>query len=309
MASQNGDDRAVSIALPGDVADWIDAVADEREERPEDVCRRLVVAVHAATDDEFAPASADDLADLEETLTDDLESRRAEFRDLLEDVRERVIQVKREADAKAPADHAHPEHATVDDLSSVESDLRALERTVESGFDNFESVLDHLVSRTDELEDRSNALARALLDLRDHRNALAERRRRAAEVESLRRSANRLGVRTATCEACDSRVDLGLLADPTCPHCARSFAEVEPKTSFFGSPTLLTGDPPALEGRVERAVDPEPSTALDAVESELDADGTESVDATGDATNDATEGTTRDATRGETGRPTGGDAE
>lgn len=249
MASEEHEQLGVPFALPSDVDDWIDEEAARRNESREEVRRRLVAAVHATMVDDgetehARPASETDL----ETLRSQLENQREEFADLLEDVRERVIQVKREADRKAPATHSHDEYATADDLREVRDTLADLEETTRTGFDNFEEILEGLVDDLDELDDRSTILANAIVELRDRRSARAARERRRAAVEELQLAANRLGINRAACEECASDVTMSLLTHPECPHCGCSFADVSTRSSLFGSHTLETGDPPALEG-------------------------------------------------------------
>ncbi|EMA31368.1 hypothetical protein [Halobiforma nitratireducens] len=280
MAGEDNEDGGVSFALPADVDDWIVDAADQRDESRDDFCRRLVTAAHAvaiaedeplsgtdsqAADDgpfenAFDPVDRDDL----EELRGELEASREEFRELLEDVRSRVIQVKREADAKAPTDHDHREYADEGDLETLRSELATLEETVEGGFANFEDVLDYLLERTDDLEERSTVLATAAVDLRKRWDDFVERERRRARVEDLKLAANRLGVRSAACEECDASVDIALLTAPECPHCASPVADVRESTSFFGSPTLETGEPPALEGRGSE-VEETPESVFEAV--------------------------------------------
>ncbi|MFC7230985.1 hypothetical protein ACFQMM_05320 [Saliphagus sp. GCM10025308] len=132
----------------------------------------------------------------------------------------------------------------IDALSSLEADLEALSEAVDSGFENFEDVLEHVLETTDELERRSTTLATAVLDLREQRDALAARERRRSEAERLQRAASRLGIQTATCAACSTAVSMGLLTEPTCPYCGTQFADVSKKRSFLGSHTLETGEPP-----------------------------------------------------------------
>lgn len=271
MASEQSDDGSVSFAVPSAVDDWIDAQTRRRGEDRESVCRRLLAAAHtAATDESFSdPADRDEL----ETVRADVGAQREEFVELLEDVRSRVIQIKRETDEKAPADHDHPELASAgalegirEDLETLAIDLGALEESTEAGFENFESILERLVADTDDVAERTALLARAVVDLRDRERALASRERRRARVEELKLAANRLGIRTANCEDCDASVDLALLTAPECPHCAKTFADVSKKTSLFGSHTLETGEPPALEGRVGDAVDADdPDEVFEAV--------------------------------------------
>ncbi|MFP8952531.1 hypothetical protein ACLI4Z_06090 [Natrialbaceae archaeon A-arb3/5] len=273
MPGEDHDAGGVSFALPPEVDDWIAAEADRRDEPREDVCRRLVAAAHAVSTDDDASVAVDpvDRDDLE-SLESQLDAQHEEFTELLEDVRSRVVQVKRETDEKAPADHDHDEYAADADLDGLADDLAEFERRLDAGFENFEEILERLLGRTTDLEDRSTVLANAVLELRDRRRVLAEREEERAAVERLQLAANRLGISTASCEECSADVDLALLTEPECPHCAAAFADVAEKTSFFGSHTLVTGDPPALEGAVETASDQSTAAVFDAVEDDTTSD-------------------------------------
>ncbi|WP_440764782.1 hypothetical protein [Natronorubrum sp. DTA7] len=275
MSSEN--DSRVSFGVPGEVDDWLAREADRRGQTRDDVCRQLVAAAHAiASDDDFSPPDLEDVTGLHS----ELEAQREEFRELLEDVRARVVQVKRETDANAPADHEHTEHATDDDLAALRADLETLESTVDDGFANFESVLEHLFAETETLEEHATLLATAVIDLREQRDIAARRTRRRAEADRLKRAANQLGIRTAVCDACDERVDLALLTEAACPHCASGITDLVENASFFGSHTLETGEPPALEGQVAP-----PTTSSAAVFEAVEADV---------ATNDSTADDERD---------------
>ncbi len=268
MASEERNEGENSFAVPAEVGDWLTELADRRGEAREDVAKSLLVAAHEVTRD----GQVDDHVRQEELaeLQRHLRTQREEFVELVEDVRSRIVQVKRETDAKAPTDHDHDGYATEDDLEAVRSRLYALENAVDSleeavdsGFENFEGVLDHLVSESEELEERSTLLAREIVSLRENRRILAERERRRAEVDSLKLAANRSGIRKATCEECGSAVDVALLTEPECPHCGTSIADVRKKSSIFGSHTLETGHPPELEGQVVDAVEGGPTDGLD----------------------------------------------
>lgn len=278
MASEDPDRGGVSFALPPEVDDWLAETADRRDETPEETIRRLLTAAHAvATDDEDAPVDPNALVDPDDLdrLETRIEAQRAEFQDLLEDVRSRVIQVKRETDAKAPADHDHDSLASAGTVDALEADLEALrrdletaEKRLEAGFDNFEEVLEHLLERAAAIEERATVLGTAVLDLRDGRDDLVQRERRREAVERLKLAANRLGVRTASCDECGDDVDLALLTAPECPTCATPIADVEPKSFFFGSHTLVTGQPPALEGAGVGATTEDAFDAVEAAESD-----------------------------------------
>jgi chromosome segregation ATPase len=180
-----------------------------------------------------------------------LDEHREEFEALLDDVRKRVVQVKREADAKAPADHDHEAleervDALATDVTSTSEAVEAVEDDLEAGFENFEDVLEYLTETTDDLEGKTGKLARVLVDVRSEVQRLRVQESRRAEAEALQLAANREGVRTAKCGECESPVDVSLLSAPECPHCASTFSDVEKRSGLFSSNRLVTGDPPAL---------------------------------------------------------------
>lgn len=277
----------VSLSVPGELAAWLRRSADQRGVDVEQYASELLAAQRAvdsgviegaaALDDGSDGSSApderfeerlddrlDDVLDghfdevLDEHLDDRLEEQRSEFVDLLEDVRSRVIQVKREADARVPADHDHADLAAdVDDLDDAveslavdleeqSSTVSTLETTVDRGFENYEAVLEHLVDATDDLADRVDRLARAALATRERVQNLAIAADERERVDELKRDAALEGLSSADCEACGRTVDVALLTEPRCPACAAELVDVEPERGFLGSATLVTGDPPAL---------------------------------------------------------------
>ncbi|WP_380678152.1 hypothetical protein [Salinigranum sp. GCM10025319] len=268
MAGKQGD------VLPDTLHTWVSEQAAVSDEDIDDVLTRAVtlyrlVEEHAESLDEGDEMpSVDDLTDFDERL-DDLVGRLATLDDRAEhldrrvgaveddldekitDVRERVVQVKREADAKASADHDHPElRDGVDRADSAAT--RATERVddleahVDRGFDNYEEVVSYLVDETDDLDDKLTRIVSIAVDLR---RRATEAERTLARLESaaeLKREANRQGETAAKCEACSGRVGIGLLTEPRCPHCDARFAGIDPSSRFFGSATLTTDDTPAL---------------------------------------------------------------
>lgn len=244
--------RALSLDLPDSVEEWLDRRANDRDATREQVLRELLEAHREIDDGASLPPSASDVDHLRE-----------EFVAKIEDVRERVIQVKREADEKAPADHDHADlREDVDELEAAVDEIERLRERVESnrehvdaGFENYEEVLTYLTETTDELEERLDVLASALVGVRDRTQRLAVDAEERAAVAELARTANRNGVKSALCESCDLSVTISLLREPECPHCRAAFRDVEPKQGFFGSNTLLVGDPPALAGETLDDVD------------------------------------------------------
>ncbi|MFA1611440.1 CopG family transcriptional regulator [Halobellus rubicundus] len=185
----------------------------------------------AAAAEAFADSDADTVANALEDLVSRIAELEAELDEKITDVRERVIQVKRETDAKAPADHDHPD----------------LERRLEGGFENYEEVLQYLTDLSDDHDAKLDTLASVIADVRERVTDLERRANERDAAASLRREANRHGVTTAKCGACGEAVHLGLLDSPYCPHCEATFEEIDPKRGFFGSNRLTVGQRPALE--------------------------------------------------------------
>ncbi|MFC6794739.1 hypothetical protein ACFQFH_10850 [Halobaculum halobium] len=117
--------------LPDVLHEWIEARAEETGRSREEVLARAVTVARLIDDHDEALGDAAPLDGAAGTSTGELPERiadltarvddlDAELDEKIDDVRSRVIQVKREADAKAEADHDHPKlrEATesVDDL-------------------------------------------------------------------------------------------------------------------------------------------------------------------------------------------------
>ena len=237
--------------LPDELESWVDDRAAATDLTREEVVRRLIAAhreleengepsdgIGPAGDDEPGvatdAASVTDVESIERRL-DDVDGRVADLEadvdEKITDVRERVIQVKRETDAKAPADHDHP----------------TIERRLSAGFENYEEILEYLTESSDEHGSKLDRLGSAVVALRSRLSALEREADEREAVADLRREANRHGVTKATCESCGETVRLGLLDDPHCPHCDSPFDGLDPKRGFFGASKLTVGDRPALE--------------------------------------------------------------
>ncbi|MFW5896300.1 MAG: hypothetical protein ACOCUA_02835 [archaeon] len=300
MAGQSGDGSADRVAVEGDAAEWIRERANAGGLQPATYLERVVAALRdietAETNGELATSR--DLAAIErriEDLDDDVAAK-------IEDVRDRVVQVKRETDGKAPRDHDH--EGLGDEVDALETSVHALEAGVEDlattvdrvesrlerGFENYEEILQYLVDTTDDVSAETASLASALVSLRQSHRALLAREERRRRTEKLKATANRAGVTEATCESCGNDVTVALLSEPACPFCGSSASGVSPKRGFFGSATLETGNPPALEDADAGATDEiddivdradeqsdDPPTVLDEDGSLVDLDETEST--------------------------------
>jgi len=243
-------DRAegpVSTDLPESIREWVAERATEEGLTEEELLSRLLSddGVDTSVDPAVLKEQINALEDAVAELDSDVDTK-------IEDVRERVVQVKREADAKASADHEHPDferrfERIVDEIGAMRSTIDEFDDRLDGGFENYEEVLEHLVETSEELEHKLDVLAGVILDLRERTDALIEARAGHAALAELTRAANVHGARSADCGACGESVDIGLLSAPRCPHCAETFSEFKPGTGFFGSPTLEVGTTPALD--------------------------------------------------------------
>lgn len=201
---------------------------------PADLERVQEVAAEAAREAVSGErvASTDRLSDIE-TRLDALE---ADLDEKIDDVRGRVIEVKRETDAKARADHDHDAIEAVGrQLADLQDEVAALAGTVadlESG--SAPARLDDVEEDLAEMEDRLRTVAWIVRDLREAQEANTGD----AGLSELKREAAAADVARAKCENCGEGVDISLLTEPACPHCEATVSRVEPSSGFFSKPTL-----------------------------------------------------------------------
>ena len=173
-------------------------------------------------------------------LSNRIDTVESEFDEKIGDVRERVIQVKKEADKKAPAEHSHDELDAIPELEATVADLRTELDALRSEFDehvpgNQEELAD-AEQRLDEMQDRLQTIAWVVSDLRDAQESSGGLQ----AVERIKRAAAKANIERANCENCGEGVTLSLLTDPECPHCSATVTNVEPSSGWFGNPRLLT---------------------------------------------------------------------
>lgn len=174
-------------------------------------------------------AISDRVDEAVEGLDERVDGLEAEYKENLEDVRNRVIQVKRETDTKAPRDHSHEELERAEGLADRLADI---EETLEET--DLADNRDEIDERIEEIEDRLQTVAWAVSDLKD-----AQRTTGRDAVEHIKRSAARAGIDSARCENCAKGVDISLLTEPQCPHCQATLTEVTPSEGLFTKPQLL----------------------------------------------------------------------
>ncbi|WP_410766977.1 hypothetical protein [Haloferax sp. DFSO60] len=239
-------------SLPDDLREWLDAYADETGEDADAILTRAV-ALYRLTLNE---ADGDDVASMQErmeTVESQLSDVESEFDDKVDDVRMRVVQIKREADEKAPREHSHPElNADIDEatrtIEALREQVQELDDYVDEGFENYEDILTYLDETTANLDTKLQTVAKVLVGLRARMVDVETDALERETLTELLRVANANNDHKATCESCETKVHLDLLSEPKCPTCRTPFAELSPSSGFFGSATLHTGPPPALTG-------------------------------------------------------------
>ncbi|WP_336338146.1 hypothetical protein [Haloarcula brevis] len=277
MASESTDEEGVHVELPTELDEWLTERAETLDVPREAVMEQLLAAYMAAADSDaevgdLGQSSADeldavvaatvdeklngsveaaaesavsdrvpDIADtVERRLAERVETLEADFQTKIEDVRERVVQVKREADAKAPADHDHAEfdriEALADDLGGLESDIAALRADVAESTETHDERLDDIDDRLDDVEDKLTRVAWVVSDLREDRSGRDQDRK---AVDRLKRAAAQENISTARCSNCDEQVDIGLLTEPQCPHCNATVSDVRPEGGIIRSKARL----------------------------------------------------------------------
>ena len=271
--------------------------ADGETPPPEEVVRRALVAL--ATAEETEAATAEEVAELRavvnslgettdqletavDSLSTEVETLETEVDEDVEDLRERLVRLYRDAEQKAEADHTHPDLA--ERLDEVDANARAVADRLDGLEDRVESIDDTVAG----IEDRLDALAAADDDAADKLSRVAsavvrtQRRLRAIEgeraadrLDDILDAANRHGVQTADCDGCGHTVRLSLLSSAECPHCESRFAGLDPADRFYRRSRLTVDDRPALSGEsaaVESGSD-EGTDAADSRPTDRDAPG------------------------------------
>lgn len=162
----------------------------------------------------------------------------ADYQEKLQDVRQRVIQVKKETDTKAAADHTHPE---LEGISELRTEVQSLQEEFTEFREVYEEEIPEQRERTDthaerleEIHDRLQTVAWVVSDLREAQQSTSG----LEAVERIKRAAARADIERANCENCGESVLLSLMTDPHCPHCDATVTNVEPSSGWFGKPTL-----------------------------------------------------------------------
>lgn len=244
-------DESASLAELFDVDSAIeDALGDK-------IDAAVVAAVDDATDSQLDAVMRDRLPDITDAVEGRLDDRfdaiEEEFQGKLTDVRERVVQLKREIDTKAPADHE-----AFDRIDELDEELTALNRElvgvrdeieddiadqsgridgVETRVDGIGERFDDIENRLSDTEDKLRRVAWVVNDLRDNQGGRDAHQK---AVDRIKRAAAQEGISSASCESCGESVEIGLLTDPRCPHCNSTVSDVRPEGGIIRKKATLT---------------------------------------------------------------------
>ncbi|WP_424003297.1 hypothetical protein ACOZ4I_04075 [Haloarcula salina] len=276
MSSESTDDGGVHVELAADMDEWLTEQAEALGVPREAVVEQLLAsykatadyddetavvgvsrdeldAVVAATVDEKLSGELDTAAEdalhsrlpdivdgVEDRLEDRLDDLEADFQTKVEDVRERVVQVKRETDGKAPADHDHEEFDRIDalrqEVDGLDRKLAELRSDLTADLETQAATTEDIDERLSDLQDKLTRVAWVVSDLREDRGGRDATQR---AVDRLKRAAAQEGISAARCERCDEQVEIGLLTEPNCPHCDVTVSDVRPEGGIFRTKARL----------------------------------------------------------------------
>lgn len=253
------DERAAELGVPRDVVvrqlvASYQATAELDESTPlselldiesvveETVGDQLDAAVAAAVEDTVASHLDETVQDRFPDITDAVEGRLdSRFDDIesdvdqkITDVRQRVVQLKREIDTKVPTDHqAFTALAELEDevetlnheLVEVRDDMEDTAENRSARLDDVEERFDEVEARLSDTEDKLKRVAWVVNDLRDNQGGRDAHQK---AVDRIKRAAAQEGISAASCQNCSESVEIGLLTDPNCPHCNSTVSDVRP---------------------------------------------------------------------------------
>lgn len=235
-------DGHLEEALGDEIGAEISRVLDEQLDE------RVADSLRTQLDEEFIQSQveaiiSDRLNEATSAVQKQLQSRidtvEEEFDTKITDARERVIQVKKETDSKAPKDHSHDQFHQIDELTEqverLQEDLSELREEYDETVPDAADSIEHHTSHLEEIEERLQTVAWVVSDLREARESSGG----LEAVERIKRAAARADIERAKCENCGDGVNISLMTDPKCPHCDATVTNVEPASGWFSDPQLL----------------------------------------------------------------------
>lgn len=251
MASESTEWETMALDLPAGLDEWLDeqsaalgvdreamviqllasyrATAELEEGSLEGGDLPLTDSIEEVVEDSIEGSVGERVDELREEIGDRIDGVEADHQEKLEDVRERVVQLKRELDGKAGSDHDHEEFER---LAEIADEVDEIERSLGEVIERLEEAETDLA----ETDERLETVAWVVNDLRD----AYESQTSIETVDRIKRTAAKEDIERAKCENCDEGVAIGLLTEPECPHCQATVTNVEQAAGFFSKPRLLT---------------------------------------------------------------------
>jgi len=223
----------------GDLAAALDVEHRVEEAMQDELDAAVATAVDEVLEERVDSTVRERLPDITDAVESRVEGRldevEEEFTGKITDVRQRVVQLKRELDGKAPADHEAFE--TVEELDESVAQLNRELVEVRDEFEDdladqtervndMESQFDEVERRLDDTEEKLKRVAWVVNDLRDNQGGRDAHQK---AVDRIKRAAAQEGISSASCQNCGEKVEIGLLTDPQCPHCNSTVSDVQPE--------------------------------------------------------------------------------
>lgn len=173
----------------------------------------------------------DDVDDTTGELASRLESVEERHERELSDLAETVAYIEDALSERAHRDRLEDLESRVDAKHEATSErVDSIDQTFEAAYADIKKILGHLLDSSAEHDATLDVLVDAHESDLDRLLAAHEDATRLRQLQS---DANRQGISTAICDACEESFDVSLLAEPRCPHCGRDVGRFDTKSSFW----------------------------------------------------------------------------
>lgn len=268
MASESSEGARISVEVPPPLEEWLSRQAERSGVEREEVLVGLLGAFREATEE----GNSDVEALVDGRVGPLVDQRLRQFDEDLErkldDIRHRVVQLKKEVDGKVAEDRFESLAEQVDELGEQVRELdEALWGLDTETLSDHEDRLDELEAslqtrtetavklddRLDDVESKLTRVARVVVALRKEREESSGAGTDRTETDGvpelrtspdetlleIKRQAAREGITSAACGACGETVELSVLPESACPHCGAAFGGLDGRGGMFSSPRLV----------------------------------------------------------------------
>lgn len=246
MATESTADTELSVTLSPRLSEWLEERAATLGVDRETLLVQLLETHREAADldDDLAMLLSEASADADRERLEEIDSRvdavDTALSEHVEDLRSRILQLKDAVNSRSPGEHDHPEiDVLAERVTKLSSEFDGVTSELDTLSDDFEATDGHLET----LETKLHRLARVVLELKRQSESATES---VEPLDRLRRLANESGTTAADCGNCGERIQVALLTEAACPHCAHEFEDIEHPTSIlrpFARPKLVASTP------------------------------------------------------------------